>query len=47
MSRKKVILITGSSGEIGHNLINHFNQIDSAAIISLDLNPINDSINVL
>ena len=46
MSRKKIILITGSSGEIGHNLINHFNQNDSATIISLDLNPINDSINV-
>ena len=46
MSRKKVILITGSSGEIGHNLIKHFNEINAGTIISLDLNPINTSINV-
>ena len=42
MSIKKVILITGSSGEIGKNLINHFNQVDSTSIISLDLNPIDN-----
>ena len=43
MSRKKVILITGSSGEIGKNLINYFNQETSSTIISLDLNPISTS----
>ena len=42
MSIKKVILITGSSGEIGKNLINYFNQVDSTSIISLDLNPIDN-----
>ena len=42
MSRKKVILITGSSGEIGQNLINYFSQIDSISIVSLDLNPLNE-----
>ena len=42
MSIKKVILITGSSGEIGKNLIDYFSQIDSNYILSLDLNPIDN-----
>ena len=42
MSIKKVILITGSSGEIGKNLIDYFSQMDSNYILSLDLNPIDN-----
>jgi len=42
MSIKKVILITGSSGEIGKNLIDYFSQTDYNYILSLDLNPIDN-----
>ena len=39
MSRKKIILITGSNGEIGQNLIEHFSKSKSSSIVSLDLQP--------
>ena len=39
MSRKKIILITGSNGEIGKNLIDYFSKSKSSAIVSLDLQP--------
>ena len=35
---KKAIIITGSSGEIGKNLINYFINNSSNKIIALDLN---------
>ena len=46
MSRKKIILITGSNGEIGQNLINHFSKLTSTPILSLDLQPSKDESNV-
>ena len=42
MSRKKVILITGSNGEIGKNLIDYFAKHQDKAIVSLDLQPTNN-----
>ena len=36
---KKIILITGASGEIGENLIHHFSNKKNCIIIALDLNP--------
>tara|TARA_B100001750_G_scaffold242687_2_gene256528 strand:- start:582 stop:866 length:285 start_codon:yes stop_codon:yes gene_type:complete len=43
MSRKQIILITGSNGEIGNNLIDYLAKTDSHNIISLDLQPLEDS----
>ena len=38
---KKAIIITGSSGEIGKNLINYFINNSANKIIALDLNQSN------
>ena len=35
---KKIILITGASGEIGENLINYFSSKGEKNIIALDIN---------
>ena len=35
---KKIILITGASGEIGENLIKYFSKKINYQIIALDLN---------
>lgn len=43
MSRKKVTLITGANGEIGTELINYFSKSTDKNIISLDLQPLNNS----
>ena len=43
MSRKKVILITGSNGEIGNNLVNYLAKSTNDSILSLDLQPLSDS----
>ena len=43
MSRKQIILITGSNGEIGNNLIDYLAKTNSHNIISLDLQPLEDS----
>ena len=42
--RKKIILITGANGEIGHGLINALHAIGIDNILALDLNPISQSI---
>ena len=47
MSRKKVILITGSNGEIGKNLIDFLAKSTDKAIVSLDLQPISNENKVL
>ncbi len=41
MSRKKVIFITGASGEVGHGLVEHMNNMsDRPEIVVLDINPL-------
>ena len=42
--RKKIILITGANGEIGHELINAFHSKGMDNILALDLHPISQSI---
>ena len=42
--RKSTILITGSNGEMGHGLIKTLSTLKNKNIISLDLNPINKTI---
>jgi nucleoside-diphosphate-sugar epimerase len=42
--RKKIILITGANGEIGHGLINALHAIGIDNILALDLHPISQSI---
>jgi nucleoside-diphosphate-sugar epimerase len=42
--RKPVILITGASGEIGHGLITRLAEETAAAIITLDLKPLDPSL---
>jgi len=42
--RKKVILITGANGEIGHGLITTFHNENTANVIGLDLHPIDKHI---
>ena len=46
MSRKEIILITGSNGEIGNNLINFLSRKTSQNIVSLDLQPAKDESHV-
>ncbi len=46
MSREKVILITGSNGEIGNNLINYFAKSTNTSILSLDLQPLENTTKV-
>lgn len=43
MSRKEIILITGSNGEIGSNLIDFLSRKTSKNIVTLDLQPVKDS----
>ncbi|NOZ78453.1 MAG: NAD-dependent epimerase/dehydratase family protein [Acidobacteria bacterium] len=40
--RKPVILITGAGGEIGHGLIQQLSEEGRSAIITIDLNPLDD-----
>jgi threonine 3-dehydrogenase len=42
--RKKVILITGAAGEIGHALIAKFAEKSSMTVVSLDLQPLPEDI---
>jgi threonine 3-dehydrogenase len=44
MMRKKVVLITGASGEIGHSLIESLAADGSASIITIDLQPLETGI---
>lgn len=41
--RKKVILITGASGEIGQALVNSLCEQNELAVITLDIAPVNES----
>ena len=43
MSRKKIILITGANGEIGKNLIDYLSKSGSNNIVTLDLQPLEDT----
>ncbi len=42
--RKKVIFITGASGEVGHALIKHLAQDETHQLLSLDLRPLPEDI---
>ena len=42
--RKKIILITGADGEIGHGLINALHTKGMDNILALDLHPISGDI---
>ncbi len=42
--RKEVVLITGSSGEIGHGLINYLGQQGNVRIVAMDVQPLPDSL---
>lgn len=42
--RKPVILITGAGGEIGHGLIQQLAEEGESAIITVDLNPLDESL---
>jgi len=42
--RKKVVLITGASGEIGHSLIESLGSTGDASIITIDLQPLEPNI---
>ncbi len=42
--RKKVVLITGASGEIGHSLIESLAADGSASIITIDLQPLEETV---
>lgn len=42
--RKKVILITGANGEVGHGLINGLYDMGERHILTLDINPLDDSL---
>jgi nucleoside-diphosphate-sugar epimerase len=44
MMRKKIILITGANGEIGHGLINALHTKGMDNILALDLHPISEEI---
>ena len=43
MSRKQIILITGANGEIGKNLIDYLSKSGSDNIVTLDLQPLEDT----
>ena len=45
--RKPVILITGASGELGHGLIGYFADHAELPIVSLDLEPVDPSIEAI
>jgi FlaA1/EpsC-like NDP-sugar epimerase len=38
------VLITGANGEIGHGLINRLSEVNGAAIVAIDLHPLDDSL---
>ena len=42
--RREVVLITGASGEVGHDLITHLSQRGSVDIIGLDIKPLSDDL---
>lgn len=42
--RKKIILITGAAGEIGHALIDEMAQRSALSIVSIDLQPLPDDV---
>lgn len=42
--RKEVVLITGANGEIGHGLINYLGEKGNFSIITLDVQPLDDSL---
>ena len=43
MSRKQIILITGANGEIGKNLIDYLSNVGSNNIVTLDLQPLEET----
>ena len=43
MSRKQIILITGANGEIGKNLIKYLSKAGSNNIVTLDLQPFEET----
>lgn len=45
--RKKAILITGASGEIGQALVNSLSQTAGIPIVAMDLQPLSDSMRAL
>ncbi len=45
--RKKVIFITGASGEVGHALIRHLAQDSNNALLTMDLRPLPDDVRAL
>ena len=45
--RKSAILITGANGEMGHGLITALHKKNIVNIVTLDLNPLDDTISVL
>ena len=42
--RQSVVLITGAAGEIGHTLINRISDTGSAAVLTLDLQPLDETL---
>lgn len=42
--RKKVILITGAAGEIGHELVKHLSRQPQTEILTLDVRPLSDEL---
>lgn len=43
-SRKEVVLITGSSGEVGHGLIAELGRRDDVRIVALDIHPLDEKL---
>ena len=43
MSRKQIILITGANGEMGKNLITYLSKAGSETIVTLDLQPLEET----
>ncbi len=42
--RREVVLISGASGEVGHDLITHLSQRGSVDIVGLDIKPLDDEL---
>jgi len=42
--RREVVLISGASGEVGHDLITHLSQRGSVDIVGLDIKPLDDDL---
>ena len=42
--RKKVVLITGASGEIGHGLITYLGRQEDITVVAMDVQPLPESL---